>query len=258
MEVTMKRMVTVSVLGLLSLSIPPVLAEETAKADGPIKYAGFTLSGNLVAVSDYVSRGTTASRHRPAVQSTLNANHDTGFYLSLFASNVDLQDGENTALELDPTIGFAKEWENGFSVDVGVLQYLYPASAGRLDYDYREYFLGAGVKILDAILKAKYSYSDDYTGVGDFSASYLDTQISYNLPYKITLKGHYGRAFGDVIEAANTRGISGYNDYSVGLATELVGLGLELTYISMDKDGRSMNPLTEADQRVTLGISKAF
>ncbi|MEO5354945.1 MAG: TorF family putative porin, partial [Magnetococcus sp. XQGC-1] len=123
----MKKILTVSMLGLLSLPAVALSAEEAAKEPEQTKYAGFALSGNVTAVTDYLSRGTSASRRRPAVQTTLNANHDTGFYLSLFASSVDLQDGEHTGLELDPTIGYTKEWENGFSVDVGILQYLYPA-----------------------------------------------------------------------------------------------------------------------------------
>ncbi|MEO5339058.1 MAG: TorF family putative porin [Magnetococcus sp. MYC-9] len=264
----MKKMLTVCALGLLPLCATTLLAEGAAPEADKNKLAGFTFSGNLALVTDYVSRGVSGSDHGPAMQGTFNANHDTGFYLGFFGTNVDFNDG-GASLEMDLTAGYTKEWANGLSVDTGVIAYLYPNTLRGNDFDYREYFLGGGYKFDKATLKAKYFYSDAYfgetNGVENASASYLDGQLAYELPYKITLKGHVGRAFGDFIEnldralpVAQRRGIDGYTDFSVGAATELAGFGMELNYIGMDSDGRHLNQLWNADGRVVFSLSRPF
>lgn len=251
----MKKTVALCSLGLFSLASTVALAEE---ANSGLRWGGFAMSGNVTLTTDYVSRGLTASDHDPALQGAINVNHDTGIYASAWASNIDLKDGEGTALEIDLTLGFAKTWENGFGVDFGLIQYLYPKSPKNMDYDYREYFAGVGYKLIETDLKAKYYYSDDYSGPGGESASYLDLSIAQPLPRDFTLKGHFGHTYGDFVKASNTQGIKGFNDYSVGLATEWVGLGFELTYIGVERDGRIVNAATHANDRVTLMVSKSF
>ncbi|MBF0161822.1 MAG: hypothetical protein HQL88_06005 [Magnetococcales bacterium] len=254
----MKKEVAACVLGLLSLCSTPLLAEDAAPEADKNKLAGFTLSGNLTLANEYVSRGLTASDHGVALQGTLNANHDSGFYLGFFGSNVDFNDGDGSSLEIDLTAGYTREWSNGLSLDLGVIAYLYPKSPDWADYDYREYFLGGGYKLDSASLKVKYFYSDDYTGPVDESASYLDTQLAYELPVKVTLKGHYGYAFGDWYKVQNTRGIRGFSDYSLGAATELAGFGFEVNYVGVDNDGRFLNPSAHADGRGIFSVSKSF
>ncbi|MBF0401206.1 MAG: hypothetical protein HQL90_10610 [Magnetococcales bacterium] len=239
-------------LGLMPLVSTPLLAAEGES--GP-RWAGLTFSGSLTLTTDYVSRGLTTSDKQPAVQGAVNANHVSGFYGSLWASNIDLNDGEGTAVEVDLTGGFAKAWENGFDLDLGLIQYLYPSSPSRLDYNYREYFIGGGYKLDKASLKIKHYYSDDASGVGDNSASYLDAQVAYELPRNFTLKGHFGHAYGDAIKALGTKSI---DDYSIGVATEVAGFGAELTLVGMDKDGRIANPVTHANGRLVLALSKSF
>ncbi|MBF0462483.1 MAG: hypothetical protein HQL87_13945 [Magnetococcales bacterium] len=265
----MKKILSVCVLGLLPLISTALLAEE---AEQKTKFAGFELTGNLALTNDYVSRGISASDHGPAVQGTFNANHDSGFYVSLFASNVDFKNADGTAMELDPSVGYTKEWESGWSVDLGIIQYLYPFSSHpQLDpktshsanFNYREYYLGTGYKIAETSLKVKYYYSDDNMGLGNAS-SYLDTQLAYEipaqLPLKTTLKGHYGLAFGDYVSVpGRAQHISNYGDYSLGVAVDLpAGFGAELDYIGVDSDGRALNKDWQDDGRLVLSLTKSF
>ncbi|MEO5362241.1 MAG: TorF family putative porin [Magnetococcus sp. DMHC-8] len=260
----MKKTLTVCALGWLALVPGVLVAEDAGQKAAANKVAGFTLSGNLTLVNDYVSRGISASDHGPALQGTFNANHESGFYLSLFGSSVDLNNGDGTALELDPTLGFTKEWSNGVSIDVGLLQYLYPKAPAGINYNYLEYFMGAGYKLSNTALKAKYFYSNDNMGSGNAS-SYLDTQLTYAIPdltYPVTLRGHYGLAFGDFVKVparAINRSVSHYSDYSVGVAVELpAGLGVGLDYVGVDSDGRALNTAWHGHDRLILSLSKSF
>ena len=265
----MKKILTVCALGLLPLFSTALLAEEAGKEAEKSKVAGFELSGNLTAMNDYVSRGISASDHRPALQGTFNANHETGFYVSLFASNMDFKNGDHTAMELDPSVGYTKEWESGWSVDMGILQYLYPLSSHNPlsnqtnHLDYREYYMGTGLKVSNTSLKVKYYYSDDNMGSG-FSSSYVDSQLAYEIPgersVKTTLKGHYGLAFGDYIKIPGAGlGISQFGDYSAGVALDFAaGFGAELDYIGVDKKGRELNTDWQDNGRLVLSVSKSF
>ena len=248
----MKKIVALCALGLLPLSATPLLA-----SGGPNKVAGFELDGNLNLVSDYVLRGITQSDFAPALQGTVNASHDSGVYLGFFASSIDFNDGDSSSLELDVLGGYTREWPNGLSMDLGAVAYIYPKAPLGGEYDYREYYLGGGYALNNASLSAKYFYSDNYFGPGDESNSYLDTQLAYELPYKITLKGHYGHAFGSAIKSWGM-GISNFSDYSVGIATELAGFGMEVNYIGMDNDGRRANRAINSDGRGVLSVSRSF
>ncbi|MBF0184466.1 MAG: hypothetical protein HQM06_08760 [Magnetococcales bacterium] len=266
----MKKLLAVCALGVMPWLAGTVMAAE-AEADKN-KLGGFTLSGNLTLTNNYVSRGMSNTSGGPALQGTVNVNHDTGFYLGLFGSNINInKDNGGATLELDPSMGWSKEWENGLGVDLGMIQYFYPKMKSGFDYDYREYYLGGGYKLGNTALKAKYFYSDAYMGnqAGkDYASSYLDTQLTHELPdvlpFKTTLRGHYGYMFGDLVKrVANTtpgyRGVSGFSDYSLGVGAEFAaGLGAGIDWVGVDSDGRGLNSPTNANNRVVMNVSKSF
>ncbi|WP_193771254.1 TorF family putative porin [Candidatus Magnetaquicoccus inordinatus] len=260
----MKRLLAVCALTVMPVLVQNALAEEAA--DAKVKVGSFALSGGITGVSDYVSRGYSNSKHRPTLQGTLTATHDSGFYVGLFASHIDFSnvDRSDASLELDPSMGWSKEWNNGLSVDVGLVQYIYPWLNSGFDYDYREYYIGGGYKLGDAAFKAKYYYSDAYMGTStnDASSSYIDTQLTYELanvlPVKTTLKGHFGRFYGDAVKVAGL-GFSGVNDYSIGASVELpAGFTAGIDWIGVDSDGRRLSSASEADGRVVGNIAWSF
>ena len=97
-------------------------------------------SGNVTLTSDYVWRGVTQSDQSFAIQGGFDVAHSTGFYAGTWASNVDF--GDNTNLELDLYGGYAGEFGDGFSYDVGVIQYLYSGQPSTTDYDFLEVYAG--------------------------------------------------------------------------------------------------------------------
>ncbi|NGZ27766.1 MAG: hypothetical protein G8345_12880, partial [Magnetococcales bacterium] len=155
---------------------------------GPVE-----VSANVALVSNYVWRGISQSDRSPAIQGGIDANHDAGFYLGAWGSNVDFDDGDEANIELDIYGGWTKKWDNGFGVDVGIIHYEYPGARSTLQYDFEEYYLGLSYSIMGVNLGAKYSYSPDFFGsLTGRDASYVDLKVDYTLPVGVTLAGHYG------------------------------------------------------------------
>ncbi|WP_235925119.1 TorF family putative porin, partial [Roseomonas harenae] len=62
--------------------------------------AGLTIGVTPTISSDYLFRGVSQTRNRPAVQGTIDIQHTTGFYVGAFASNVAFL-GTNARQEID-------------------------------------------------------------------------------------------------------------------------------------------------------------
>jgi uncharacterized protein (TIGR02001 family) len=211
----------------------------------------FELSANVAMTSDYVWRGVSQSGEEPAIQGGFDLSHNSGFYIGTWASNIDFD--TNTQIELDLYAGFAKEFENSLSVDVGAIQYFYPGGLAANEYDFIEYYLGLGYSVAGVGLSTKYSYSPDFTAtIPDASAQYIELGIEYTLPKEIVAAAHYGHSFGNAFTTP-----SSYDDYSLGLSKELFGLGLDVTYYDTDSDGSTLYA-KNAGSRVVLTVSKSF
>jgi len=91
-------------------------------------------------------------------------------------------------------------------------------------------------------------YSDDFFGGGP--AWYHDSNIEIPLPHGFTLAGHYGwNRFDD--SAGN------YENYQVGISTEYLGLGFDLSWVQRsDEEVRSV-PF-ECDSTAMFTFSKSF
>jgi uncharacterized protein (TIGR02001 family) len=125
---TMNLTTAVCAAALLAVSVP-AFADDTG---------GFSFEGSVTLTTDYVFRGISQTQNDPAIQGDFKVSHDVGFFGSVWASNVDFDDGaEDTNLEVDFTVGFANDVANTpFSYEVGLIYYAYPDSDD--DYNYWE------------------------------------------------------------------------------------------------------------------------
>ena len=81
------------------------------------------LSANVAAASNYMFRGVTQTDDGAAVSGGLDWNHDSGFYLGTWMSNVDF-----AAAEVDFYGGYSGEAQvgDGLGYDISALYYHYP------------------------------------------------------------------------------------------------------------------------------------
>jgi uncharacterized protein (TIGR02001 family) len=196
------------------------------------------LSGDITFTSDYAFRGVSQTEEAPALQGGLSLTDESGFYVSVWGSNVDFL-AEGT-LELDVMLGWSGAINDDWSTDVGIMRYGYPNTAIP-GSNFWEIYGSLSYKDLTFGL----AYSDDYyANSGNFY--YVYANYSYALTESFSLDLHVGQNEYDDSSAS-------YLDWSVGVSTEVLGAGLSLAYVDTDVDGSYL-----ADSRVIFSISKSF
>lgn len=197
-----------------------------------------TLSGDVTFASDYAFRGISQTEEAPALQGGLSLSSASGFYASVWGSNVDFL-AEGT-LELDVMLGWSGAINDDWSTDVGIMRYGYP-NAEIDGSNFYELYGSLSYKDLTFGL----AYSDDYyANSGNFI--YVYANYAYALSDNLSLDLHVGQNEYDESSAS-------YLDWSIGLSTEVLGAGLSLTYVDTDINGSYL-----ADSRVIFAISKSF
>ncbi|MBF0444020.1 MAG: hypothetical protein HQL68_00400 [Magnetococcales bacterium] len=211
--------------------------------------SGIELSANVAMTSDYVWRGVSQTSEGPAIQGGFDLSHKSGVYLGTWGSNINFGDSQ---MELDLYGGYATEFSSGLGLDVGFIQYYYPGGLSSNEYDFTEFYLGVSYSVAGVGLSTKYSYSPDFGAtVPDQSAQYIEAGIDYTMG-PVTAAAHYGHSFGDAFTTPDS-----YDDYSVGLSTELMGLGLDLSYYATNDDGETLFSKS-AEGRVVFAVSKSM
>ncbi len=197
-----------------------------------------TLSGDVTFASDYAFRGISQTEEAPALQGGLSLSTASGFYASVWGSNVDFL-AEGT-LELDVMLGWSGAINDDWSTDVGIMRYGYP-NAEIDGSNFYELYGSLSYKDLTFGL----AYSDDYyANSGNFI--YVYANYTYALSDNLSLELHVGQNEYDDSSAS-------YLDWSIGLSTEVLGAGVSLTYVDTDINGSYL-----ADSRIIFAISKSF
>lgn len=213
-----------------------------------------SVTGNLSIVSDYRFRGISQTFLEPAIQGGIDYSHSSGLYLGNWNSNVSSLGYTDGTLEMDIYGGY-KFPAGPVTLDVGLLQYLYPgAKASGVKYDTLEAYVGASWKWFTL----KYSVTlDDYFGVPNSDGSgYLDLSASYEIMPKLTISAHYGD------QTVENSPASDYSDTKIGIAYDLNGWVFGLAYYDTDLVVNQTNAAGKTenvgDSGVVLSVSKSF
>ncbi len=240
----MKKFLLLSVAAF-SLSVP-AQAEDSIPGD---------FSTTIGFVSEYSFRGLSQSDEHPALQGSIDWNHDSGFYAGVWGSNVDFNDDDEASVEADLYAGYSGEID-GFTYDLGAIYYAYPGADSDLDYDFVEGAFSLGYDFDVLALSAAVNYSPDYfAGSGDatYLASYVDVPLSF-LPYDTKLSGNVGHQWVDDNDAF---ALEDYTDWGIGLSMNVEGFDLGLKYIDTDLDETS-DCADGCAERVIFSISKTL
>lgn len=115
----------------LSLVLLTMLLAITANAEEVAP--PYTLSGTVSLVSEYMSRGMHMNWDNPALQGSVDFVHSSGWYASLWGSQVDDKYYANGSTEIDVLAGFRGAIDKHWGYDVGIGAYFYPgANWGKL------------------------------------------------------------------------------------------------------------------------------
>ena len=100
------------------------------------------LGGSATVTSDYIFRGVSQTMGRPAIQASVDFEHDSGFYAYVWSTNVDffpdaeIDDGART--EIDLAAGYVAEIGDRWSIDTMFVRYVFPGTRSEYNYDYNE------------------------------------------------------------------------------------------------------------------------
>ncbi|HSR63917.1 MAG TPA: TorF family putative porin [Gammaproteobacteria bacterium] len=212
-----------------------VLATATVLVAGaPAVTAGDSpheFSANVALTTDYLFRGISQTNSNPAIQGGFDYSYTPfGFYAGVWASNLEFNSGsgDEASIEIDYYGGFAGEFANGITWDIGGLYYHYPSTndddAGNPDLDYVEAYANLGYTFSDIQFEPAVgvgvAYSPDFFGEDD-DGVYVNGTLGLSLPYGIGLDFLVG--YQDVEGDKLTPGGFDYVHYSIGLNKDILG-----------------------------------
>lgn len=220
--------------------------------------SGWSASGNVALTTDYKFRGISQTDEDPAIQGGLDLEHESGFYIGTWASNVDFGGNGFGTIELDVYAGFGSDiGDTDFSYDVGVLYYAYPGDDlegdGPGEGDYVELYGSIGWKDLTV----GFAYSDDYyLETDEFWYVYAD--YSFALPYDISLDLHVGYNALEEDGGFLSSDEDGYTDFSVGLTKSFMDLDFTIAAVGTDLDDDDVFGSDYGDTVAVFTIAKSL
>jgi len=199
-----------------------------AQAQTVLGDTGITFTATPALATDYLFRGISQTRNRPAVQLTLDAQHESGFYLGAFATNVAFP-GSNARQEVD-FLGGYRFALGGASLDLGGVYYTYPgydAPPAGYDYNYFE-VVAKGSYSLDRVkFLGSAAWSPDFYYEGG-TGLYLEAGADVSLPAAFTLAGRWGHQW---IDRNPRYGAPDYSNWSIAVSREVAaGFLLSIGY----------------------------
>ena len=240
------------------------LAEEATK--GKIEtglFAGKNFAASVALTTDYVYRGVSQTDENWAIQGSFDYGHPSGFYVGVWASNVDEIVSEGN-IEMDFYGGYSRELFKNFTFDIGVIYYFYPDPGTGPKRDFIEGVLGLKYAFSNIALSPElglsYNYSPDFYGA-DRDGNHLLGTLDLTLPYEFGVGGNLG--YQDVKGgetsggAAGEGGSSGFDFYywRLGLSKAIKGFDLDLSYWDTDAEDYLGS---YADSRVVFTLSRTF
>ncbi len=227
-------------LALATALLGAGLASVPAHADG----SGFPgkFKANVTFASEYIFRGVSLTNEDPAIQGSLEWDHDSGFYAGVWGSNIKNDPG---TLEFDYYAGYGGDLGNsGFTFDVSTIYYTYPGDEADGNYFEFQGKLGRDFGIVSTTVGAAYVPSGQ-AAYGDNDAIYLWGDAEVPIPNTPVSAGfHLG--YEDFGHSDNKL------DWSAGLYATLIGLDFGVAYVDTNVKG----PLTDA--RVLFTVGKSF
>lgn len=249
----------------------PAPADPAPPADGgpTAPPPAITINGTATLISDYRFRGISQTNLQPAIQGSITVTHESGFYASVWSSSTSgyvTQSGTGSQ-EIDLIAGFKKS-TNGFTLDAGLLYYVYPRSrpAGdRSKADFFEPYADVSYIIGPVTAKVTVNYApkqkalaldqgqsgllrknDNVYLAGDLSASIPNTPLG--------LTAHLGHTWGPSWLSLGKE----YTDYGFGATLTYKQLVFGVSYIDTDGAFILANGKNAARSGVVASVGVSF
>lgn len=244
MLASIRVLFAVTALAGCGLTAAPAMAGET---DPP---AAIAITANVALVTDYRFRGLSQSSGDPAIQGSINLNHNSGFYAGFWASSTDFAvvgpaaDAVYGRQEIDLYAGWTGSLGSGVTADAGLMYYAYPSGkVGKAEFF--EPFASVSTTLGPATAKLGVAYAWSQAAL-DFDADgrkddnvYVYADLGSGIPgTPVSIAGHLGYTSGALspkfATGASPRYAGGW-DYNVGATYAVTGnLSVGVQYVGVD------------------------
>jgi uncharacterized protein (TIGR02001 family) len=188
-------------------------------------------TGSIGGTSDFVFRGLSLTRGKPAAQASLDVEFPREFYLGAFVATADPNPGPSPPVEMDIWVGRYWSLSQNFSADVRLSQYTYPDDPRRVNYNRSEITGTLGYRnrmFVAAIYSPNTRAVASSPGYDEGNAWALELSARHPFNERFALSagiGHYGL---DEIYHDS------YNYWNVTLTATLAAFELQLAYLGAD------------------------
>ncbi|MEO5493184.1 MAG: TorF family putative porin [Sphingomonas sp.] len=228
-----------------------------------------TINGGATLVSDYRFRGISQTNLQPAIQGSITLTHASGFYATVWSSSTSgyVTFSGTGSQEIDLIAGY-KKTVSGFTLDAGVLYYLYPRSIPAGDKSSANFFepyadvaytfgpVTAKVTVNYAPKQKALALDQGQTGLlkkndnvylaGDLSASIPNTPLG--------LSAHLGHTWGPSWLSLGNE----YTDWGAGATVTWKNLVLGVSYVDTDGVFLLANGKNAARSGVVVSLGVSF
>jgi uncharacterized protein (TIGR02001 family) len=213
-------------------------------------------TGSLGGTSDFVFRGLSLTRGKPAAQASIDIEFPREFYVGAFLAMADPNPGPSPVVEIDAWAG--RYWRIGehWSSDLRLSQYTYPDDPRRVTYDRTEITGTVGFHN-QLFIAAIYSPNTEavasapgYERDGQTWALELSGRQQINERWALSAGfGHY-----DLQEVYHDN----YNYWNVTVTATLRPFELQLAYLGIEDSVAQHFPNSDVGDRVALTVLWRF
>jgi uncharacterized protein (TIGR02001 family) len=206
-------------------------------------------TGSIGGTSDFVFRGLSLTRGKPAAQASLDIEFPKEFYVGAFVATADPNPGPSPHLEMDVWAGRYWSVSEDFSADLRLSQYTYPDDPRRVSYNRSEITGTLGFRnqlFVAAIYSPNTRAVGSSAGYDEGNAWALEVSGRKALGERFSVSGgvgHYG---------LNEIYHDSYNYWNATLTAAIAPFEIQLAYVGVDDNaGDHFNRRTVGD-RVAL------
>ena len=213
------------------------------------------ISATVGATSDFVFRGLSYTRGKPAGLASLDVEFPSRTYVGGFLSSADPNPGPSPVVEMDFWLGHHWSLGRSLSADLRLTHYLYPDDPRVADYDRDELTATLGVR--DTVfLSATYSPNTDAIGS---TAGFTEGDVwTVELSARRSLGGRFSIGAGAGYYGLDEVYDDGYAYWNLTLIAEFAPLQLQLAALGADSAAERLFGTRSAGERIALTVLYRF
>jgi uncharacterized protein (TIGR02001 family) len=209
-----------------------------------------SISVTAGATSDFVFRGLSYTRGKPAGLASFDIEFPSSIYFGGFVSSADPNPGPSPKAELDFWLGKAFRLGDTFSADVRLTHYMYPNDPRVADYDRDELTLTLGVK--ETVFLAA-TWSPNTESIGSLAAPVEgDSVWAVELSARRPIGSRFSLGAGVGYYELDEIYLDGYLYWNLTLSADFTPFELQLAALGADSAAEDIFGTRSAGERLAV------